>query len=126
MGEQVPLWHESIEDAIGTAIQALGGAKKVAELLWPVLARNKPQTAYTRLKHCLNDDKAEKLDPDEVLTIARAAAQVGEHSIMKFMAREAGYEITPLPPSEAEKRAKRAAIAWHLDEAKRLSTEVDE
>lgn len=125
MAEQVPLWYESIEDAIGTAIMALGGAKKVSELLWPVLARNKPQTAYTRLKHSLNDDKPEKLDPDEVLTIARAAAAIGEHSIMLYMARELGYEITPLAPSEAEKRAKRAQIAWHLDEAKRLSGEVD-
>lgn len=121
MAEQIPLLHDSIEDAIGTAVSALGGAKEVAAMLWPVLANNKPQTAYTRLKHSLNEDKAEKLDPDEVLTIICAGAQIGEHSIMRYIARKAGYEINPLPPSEAERRARRSKIAWHLDEAKRLS-----
>lgn len=123
MGEQVRLWHDSIEDAIGTAIQSLGGAKKVAELLWPVLARNKPQTAYTRLRHCLNAEKSEKLDPDEVLTIARAAALLGEHSIMQYMARELGYEITPLPGDEKQKRAKRERRLELLEELKRLEDE---
>lgn len=120
MGEQVPLWHDAIEDAIGTAIQALGGSKKVAELLWPVLARSKPQTAYTRLRHCLNAEKPEKLDPDELLTIARAAALIGEHSIMQYMARELGYEIAPLAPNEAEKRARRERRKALLDELARL------
>ena len=123
MSEQVPLWHDSIEDAIGTAIQALGGSKKVAELLWPVLARNKPQTAYTRLRHCLNSDKSEKLEPDEVLTIARAATLLGEHSIMLYMARELGYEITPLAPNESEKRARRERRLALLEELKRLEDE---
>jgi hypothetical protein len=124
MNDQVPLWHDSIEDAIGTAVQALGGAKKVAELLWPVLARNKPQTAYTRLRHCLNPEKAEKLDPDELLAIARAAALIGEHSIMKYLARELGYSLTPLAPNEIEKRARRERVSALLEELKRL--QVDE
>jgi hypothetical protein len=124
MNDQVPLWHDSIEDAIGTAVQSLGGAKKVAELLWPVLARNKPQTAYTRLRHCLNPDKAEKLDPDELLDIARAAALIGEHSIMKYLARELGYSLTPLKPNEIEKRARRERVSALLEELKRL--QVDE
>jgi|SRR5688572_21353557 hypothetical protein len=123
MSEQVPLWHDAIEDAIGTAIQALGGAKKVAELLWPVLARNKPQTAYTRLRHCLNADKSEKLEPDELLTIARAAAVLGEHSIMQYMARELGYELTVLKPDESQKRVRRERRMALLDELKRLEDE---
>lgn len=123
MSEQVPLWHDSIEDAIGTAVQTLGGAKRVAEMLWPVLARSKPQTAYTRLRHCLNADKAEKLEPDELLTIARNAAAIGEHSIMQYMARELGYEITPLAPTDAEKRAKRARRLALLAELHRLEDE---
>lgn len=123
MSEQVPLWHDSIEDAIGTAVQSLGGSKKVAELLWPVLARNKPQTAYTRLRHSLNPEKSEKLDPDEVLTIARAAALVGEHSIMQYMARDLGYEISPLPLDESQKRARRERRMRLLEELKRLEVE---
>lgn len=123
MSEQVPLWYDSIEDAIGTSILALGGAKKVAEMLWPVLARSKPQTAYTRLKHCLNGDKAEKLDPDEVITIARAAAAIGEHSIMQYHARECGYEIVPLSPTEAVKRARRARLIALREEVRKLEDE---
>lgn len=121
MSEQVPLWHDSIEDAIGTAILALGGPKKVSELLWPVLARNKPQTAYTRLRHCLNPEKAEKLDPDEVLTIARSAAVMGEHSIMQYLAREIGYELIVLKPDENAKRIRRERRNAILDELKRLT-----
>lgn len=120
MSAQVPLWHDSIEDAIGSAILALGGGKKVAELIWPVMARNKPQTAYTRLRHCLNPDKAEKLDPDEVLTIARAAAIIGEHSIMQYMARELGYELTVLAPDESQKRFRRERRLTLLEELKRI------
>jgi predicted ATPase len=120
---QIQLWHESIEDAIGTAVQALGGAKKVAELLWPVQARNKPQTAYTRLRHCLNAEKPEKLDPDEVMTIARAAAVLGEHSIMKFFARELGYELVPLAPTESVKRMRRNRRLALLEELKLLEDE---
>lgn len=123
MSEQVPLWHDSVEDAIGTAILALGGAKKVAEMLWPVLARNKPQTAYTRLRHCLNAEKAEKLDPDEILTIARSAALIGEHSIMQYLARELGYEIKPIAPTEAVKRLRSARRLALLEELKRLEDE---
>lgn len=120
MNKQVALWHDSIEDAIGTSIHALGGAKKVAELLWPVQARNKPQTAYTRLRHCLNPDKPEKLDPDEVLTIMRAGRAIGENSILQYIAREVGYEIKMLPLGETEKRARRERRAAILDELKRL------
>lgn len=125
MASQVPLWHDCIEDAIGTAIQALGGAKKVAEMLWPVLARSKPETAYTRLKHALNADKAEKLSPDEVLTIARAAADVGDWSIPQYIARELGCEFTALPRAEAKKRARKARISSLLAEVAKLAQEEE-
>lgn len=120
MGEQVPLWHDSIEDAIGTAVQALGGAKQVAAILWPALAQAKPETAYTRLKHSLNPEKAEKLSPDEVLLIAREAAAIGMHCVMEYFAREAGYELKALAPADAKKRARRARKLALLEELKRL------
>lgn len=123
MAEQVPLWHDSIEDAIGTAVQALGGAKVVAAHLWPVLARSKPETAYTRLRHSLNPEKPEKLSPDELVTVARLAVEIGEHSIGKYLARELGYELKTLPPGDAKKRAKRARRLALLEELQRLEDE---
>lgn len=123
MAEQGSLWHDSIEDAIGSAIHALGGAKKVAKLLWPALADSKPETAYTRLKHCLNPDKAEKLALDEFFLIARKARELGEHSIAMYFGRDVGYEISPLEAEEIEKRARREKLQWHLAEVARLAQE---
>ena len=89
MSDQSELFHESIYDAIGSAIQALGGAKKVAGLLWPSL---KTESGYTRLKHCLSDDFPEKLSPTELLLVAARAKEKGDHSVMRFLAAELGYE----------------------------------
>lgn len=119
---QVPLWHDSIEDAVGTAVQALGGAKKVAEVLWPAL---KPETAYSRLKHSLDPDKPEKLSLGELLMIARMARARGEHSIAQYFGRDVGYEVMPLNNEEIEKKVRREKMRWHLAEVARLSQEAD-
>lgn len=121
MAEQGVLWDDCIEDAVGTAVKALGGAKKVAKLLWPALADSKPETAYTRLKHCLNPEKAEKLGLDELLLIARKAREVGEHSIARYFGRDVGYEFVALEAEEIERRARKERIQWHLAEISRLS-----
>jgi hypothetical protein len=120
MVEQVRLWHDSWEDAVGTAVQAAGGTKKVAELLWPTL---KPETAYTRLKHCLDPDKADKLSLGEFFMIARLARAAGEHSIARYFGHDAGYEFKPIADAENEKRVRKAKIQFHLTEAARLSQE---
>lgn len=123
MAEQVPLWHDCFEDALGAAVQALGGAKKVSALLWPVQAQQKPETAYTRVRACLNPDKAEKFSPDELLVLIRQAAEVGDHSIMRYIGREGRYEVTPLSPEDAEKRAKSARRRALLAELASLEDE---
>ena len=125
MLEQTRLWHDSMEDAVGTAVQALGGAKKVAQLLWPALAESNPQTAYTRLKHCLNAEKSDKLSLSELLLIARKARDAGEHSIAKYFAQNVGYDFVPLDAEEIERRARKEKIQWHLSEVSRLSQESE-
>lgn len=120
MPEQAVLWHDCIEDAIGTAVRVLGGPKKVAMFLWPAVAAANPETAYTRLMHCLNPEKKEKLSPSELLLIARKAREAGDNSIMEFLARDLGYELKPLSPAEVKKAAKRAKKLALLDELKRL------
>lgn len=117
MPDQGVLFHETAADAIGTAIQALGGAKKVAGLLWPAL---KSETAYTRLRHCLSDEFPEKLEVNEILLIARHEKAAGEHSIMNFFAADLGYEIEPLSPVEVKRKAKKNRTTALLAELARL------
>jgi hypothetical protein len=52
---QQDLWHDTIFDALGAAVQAAGGAKKVAAKLWPALDTT---SANARLRAGLNPDHA--------------------------------------------------------------------
>lgn len=108
MAEQIALFHESIHDAIGTAIKTLGGPKVVAAMLWPTL---KPDTGRFRLNHCLSDEHPEKLAPEEVLAIAAKAKEKGDHSIMTYLAAELGYEVPrPVTPQDQATELQRAFI----------------
>lgn len=87
--DQGKLFYEDIYDAIGTTIMALGGYKKVGYMLWPNM---KMESAYARLKNCLERDKPEKLAPDELATLVREGRKAGCHAIPEFMADDAGYD----------------------------------
>ena len=124
MADQGQLWDDCIEDAIGTAVKALGGPKKVARMLWPALEASNPETAYTRLKHCLDPERKDKLSLGELLLIARKAREIGEHSIARYFGRDVGYEFAPLDSEELERRARNEQIQWHLAEVSRLTQEA--
>ncbi len=117
MNGQTVLFHDSIFDAIGCAVQAIGGAKRAAALLWPSM---KPETAYTRLRHCLTEEFPEKLAPDEVMLLMRRARDAGDHSIIQYLGLELGYEVRPFDPNEAKARAKKARKTALLAELSRL------
>lgn len=93
MPEQAVLFYDSIQDAIGAVVQALGGKKKVAPRLWPHV---KPETAYTRLAHCLSDEFPEKLSPEELLFLITEGRQIGCHAILTYLSQEGGY-APPVP-----------------------------
>lgn len=101
MPEQGALFYESIYDAVGAVVQAMGGKKKVATLLWP---RMRPESAYTRLAHCLSDEFPEKLSPEELLFLISSGRQIGCHAIMTYLSSEGGYAppITVEPQDEAD------------------------
>jgi hypothetical protein len=104
---QPALFHDSIFDALGTAVQAAGGVKKVSAALWPTLDT---ASATARLRGALNPDHAQKLCPLEVLAIGRLAKAAGEHSVMRYLAAEWGYaEPQPIEPA---------------DQAQQLDTEI--
>jgi hypothetical protein len=101
MPEQQPLFYDSIHDAVGTVVAALGGKKKVGPLIWPHL---KPETAYTRLAHCLSEEFPEKLAPEEILFLARTGREVGCHAIAAYLLMECGY-APPVPVDPLDETA---------------------
>lgn len=105
MPEQQVLFFESIHDAVGSVIVALGGKKKVAPLLWPHVSIG---TAVTRLSHCLSEEFPEKLAPEEILFLARKGREVGCHAIVAYLSMECGYgppvPIDPLDEGEQLRR----------------------
>jgi hypothetical protein len=96
-------FHESINDALQAAVMALGGYKKVGPMLRPELEKNVDQAAGW-LRDCLNPARREKLAPEQVLYILRAARQAGYHAAMSFLAFDTGYRATPVDPDDQERQ----------------------
>ena len=87
---------ESFADALAEVVKALGGAKNVGAALKP--SRPVEDTARW-VRDCLNPDRRERFDPDEVLWLMREARRVGFHGAMHFVTEFAGYaRPTPLEP----------------------------
>lgn len=96
------LFCETIEEAIDEVAKACGGRKQFAAEMWP----SRPvREAHNRFDACLNPERAEKFDPVDLLYIMRRGRKVGCHSLIWFMARDAGY-TDPLPVEPEDERAK--------------------
>lgn len=98
---QIPLFHESYEDAIRDTVKALGGNKVVGHMLWPALPVD---DAGRKLAHCLNTEKREKLDLGELRLIRHAARKEGIHILAFFECRDAGYS-QPQPVNQEDEAA---------------------
>lgn len=99
---QPSLLHDTIEEALGDVLHALGGPKAVAAELWP--SKNL-QDGARYLRHCLNEDRAEKLALHEVMWLLKAGARAGCHVAMHFINRECGY-AKPEPVNPEDEKAK--------------------
>lgn len=100
-------------DAISGVVHALGGFKKVGVMLRPELA-DKPLYAAQWLRDCLNQEKPERLNPDQVFMLLRLARQANYHAAKHWMDAELGYEQgRPLSPQDelAQLTARAADIA---------------
>lgn len=95
--QQADLFHERIEEAMEEVIRAIGGRKAFAVELWPDKA---PRDAHNLIDACLNPDRREKFSPSQILLIAKRGASVGCHALLYFMARECGYDVTPINPKK--------------------------
>ncbi|GMG89644.1 hypothetical protein Cmtc_08640 [Cupriavidus sp. TKC] len=99
---QEKLFYESVYDALGEVVRAAGGMKKVGAMLWP---EKSADDAGARLKDCLNPDRREKLDPEQVAFLRRLGRQIGCHALVNFEAHDAGYEQPK--PVNSEEQARR-------------------
>lgn len=94
-------FYESPEDALRAAIQALGGAKVIGNLIWP---DKSVETAANRLLDCTNSARAEKLEITQVMFILRKARDAGFHAPFLWLSNQLGYESRPVSQDEEEDR----------------------
>ena len=119
---QPALFIESLTDALREVVRACGGSKPVGAKLWPEKA---PDAAARLLQDCLNDQRSEKLSPDQVLLLIRMGRDRSCHAVMGFLAAECGYA----PPVPVEPEDERAALQREYIEATKvlahLATRID-
>jgi hypothetical protein len=89
---------ESLNDALIECVKACGGSKKVGHTLWP---GKTVDAAQRHLLACLNEDKPERLCPDDLLHLLRLARAVGCHSGVEYIAEALGYaKPQPIEPKD--------------------------
>jgi hypothetical protein len=99
---QPPLFVESVHEALRAVVQHLGGAKAIGIILWP---HKSVDDARTLLLNCLNADRPEKLDPEQVVMLLRMAREADFHLAKHFIDSETGYlPSTPADPTEEQAR----------------------
>jgi hypothetical protein len=93
--------YESLNEALIGCVKALGGSKQVGPQLWPEKA---PDSAQRMLLDCLNDERAAKLSPEQVLLILRLARSKGHHDGVAFILSDLGY-AAPVPVDPRDEAA---------------------
>ena len=88
---------KTFNDALIECVKAAGGSKVVGAALFP----EKPlDTAQRLLLACLNEDRPEKLSPDQALFIMRMAKNKGFHGV-NLPCDELGYSHpSPVEPKD--------------------------
>lgn len=99
--QQEPLFCEDITEALRATVQALGGPKKVGYELWPTLGID---GAASKMRDCLNADRRQHLDPNDLLALMSMARSHGVHTLAAYLMREAGY-ADPQPVEPEDQRA---------------------
>ena len=100
MTDQIPLFIEDLEEAVKVTIQALGGFKKVGQMVKPDLSMD---AAARWLMDCCNPERPNKFALSELQLLARLGRQVGCHAITAQFNRDAGYSVPqPIEPEDEQ------------------------
>jgi hypothetical protein len=87
-------------DALDGVVHAVGGYKAVGVMLRPEL-ESKPEGAAQWLRDCLNAEKRERLNPDQVFMLLRLARQANYHAAKHWLDAELQYEQSkPINPTD--------------------------
>jgi len=99
---------DTVNDALIECVKAAGGSKAVGHRLWP---EKTVDAAQRHLLACLNDGKAERLTPDQVLLVARMGRDVGCHAYANYCARALSYaEPQPIKPVDEADALRRQVL----------------
>lgn len=105
---QPALFYESLNDALREVVLALGGTKKVGSDMRP---EKSADDAARWVSDCLNPDRREKFDPEQVLWLLRAGRKIGCHSGTYFICSDAGYSSPqPIEPQDEKAELQRQFI----------------
>jgi len=95
--------------ALHQCILACGGYKQVGAAIWPNKA---PDAAQRSLLNCLNEDRAERLSPDQVMQVLRMARDKGVHTGMGALCELLSYAApVPLEPQDEADQLRREVLA---------------
>lgn len=101
------LWFEDIFDAIRADSIAIG-PKILAALLWP----EKPiEQAARLLSDCLNRERNQRLDPEQVSLVIKEARKVDSFCTVAFICDSANLSRpTPISPEDEKARLQREVV----------------
>lgn len=100
MAHQYPLIVDSLNDAIRDTCRAIG-FNEIAMELWP---KKGAKEAARYLNDCLNPDRAQKLDGEEIVYIGKRGREIGCYLITAFINAETGF-APPIPIDPEDERA---------------------
>jgi hypothetical protein len=110
---------ESMTEALISCVKCCGGSKAVGHKLWP---EKTVDAAQRHLLACLNDDKAERLTPEQVLLLMRMGHERGCHDVMRYIAAVVGYA----PPQPVEPKDEAAELRRQFIETGRQISRIAE
>lgn len=120
--DQPALFHESLLDALRDCVRALGEPKIVGQAMRPEKSQD---DARTWLLNCLNPDRPEKFDPEQIMWLLREARKVNCHAAFVYMARECGYaDPRPIEPEDERAALQREFVTATAD-MKRLFSRME-
>lgn len=99
---------ETTTEALIACVKAAGGSKAVGHRVWP---EKTVEAAQRHLLNCLDDTRAERLTPDQVLLIAGLARSKGCHAYAEHVAQTLSYaEPLPIEPKDEVDELRRQFI----------------
>ena len=121
-GQQIPLFFEDVYDALRYLVQSCGGAKAVGSQLF---SNKEPEPAARSLMDSLNPNRAEKLDPEQFLTLLRIGQEHGCHDVIHFICGRSGYsQPEPIAPDDEKAELQRQFIKA-VTELRQLSSRIN-